>query len=246
MESFFLAETLKYLYLLFDNGGGPTNLVDTGPYKYIFNTEGHVFPAPGDVTARRHSLVAKRPNNHRHSFGAKPSTPAGLLEQESAKLARPGFNVLVDDTTSTHNDTVVVPANAHAMKSPNSPGNVCPRYAFPRGKSKRLRIPISYSVAWRLRPQCKRAPARGLHGACFKVEADPLERAVAHSMTQEGKPTREQCDRAYGDGSDGSAVIHLTEERVELMKRAILANALAEPSKREESGERERRAEDQS
>jgi ER degradation enhancer, mannosidase alpha-like 1 len=38
MESFFLAETLKYLYLLFDED----NFVNKNPYT--FNTEGHIFP----------------------------------------------------------------------------------------------------------------------------------------------------------------------------------------------------------
>ncbi|GER25487.1 Mannosyl-oligosaccharide 1,2-alpha-mannosidase IA [Striga asiatica] len=45
MESFFLAETVKYLWLLFDLAAGPDNLVETGPYKYIFSTEGHLLPA---------------------------------------------------------------------------------------------------------------------------------------------------------------------------------------------------------
>ncbi|KAI3707541.1 hypothetical protein L6452_26161 [Arctium lappa] len=44
MESFFLAETVKYLWLLFDLAAGPDNLVENGPYKYIFSTEGHLFP----------------------------------------------------------------------------------------------------------------------------------------------------------------------------------------------------------
>eukprot|EP01122_Echinamoeba_exundans_P005148 TRINITY_DN1531_c0_g1_i3.p1 TRINITY_DN1531_c0_g1~~TRINITY_DN1531_c0_g1_i3.p1 ORF type:complete len:653 (-),score=119.87 TRINITY_DN1531_c0_g1_i3:66-2024(-) len=38
MESFFLAETLKYLYLLFDDD----NFINTG--QYVFNTEGHPIP----------------------------------------------------------------------------------------------------------------------------------------------------------------------------------------------------------
>ncbi|KAJ1398909.1 Six-hairpin glycosidase-like superfamily [Sesbania bispinosa] len=45
MESFFLAETVKYLWLLFDLAVGPDNLVENGPYKYIFSTEGHLLPA---------------------------------------------------------------------------------------------------------------------------------------------------------------------------------------------------------
>jgi hypothetical protein len=38
MESFFLAETLKYLYLLYDDD----NFINTG--HYVFNTEGHPIP----------------------------------------------------------------------------------------------------------------------------------------------------------------------------------------------------------
>lgn len=39
MESFFLGETLKYLYLLFSDQLGPLSL-DT----YVFNTEAHPLP----------------------------------------------------------------------------------------------------------------------------------------------------------------------------------------------------------
>ncbi|KAK9664648.1 hypothetical protein RND81_14G058300 [Saponaria officinalis] len=49
MESFFLAETVKYLWLLFDLAVGPDNLVENGPYKYIFSTEGHLLPATPQV-----------------------------------------------------------------------------------------------------------------------------------------------------------------------------------------------------
>lgn len=38
MDSFFLTETLKYLYLLFDTN----NFINTG--NYIFTTEAHIFP----------------------------------------------------------------------------------------------------------------------------------------------------------------------------------------------------------
>ena len=39
-ESFFLSETCKYLYLLFDTD----NPVNTMSERYVFTTEGHVFP----------------------------------------------------------------------------------------------------------------------------------------------------------------------------------------------------------
>ncbi|KAI3877938.1 hypothetical protein MKX03_005733 [Papaver bracteatum] len=50
MESFFLAETVKYLWLLFDLAAGPDNLVENGPYKYIFSTEGHLLPATPEIS----------------------------------------------------------------------------------------------------------------------------------------------------------------------------------------------------
>ncbi|KAF8663869.1 hypothetical protein HU200_055204 [Digitaria exilis] len=49
MESFFLAETVKYLWLLFDLGAGPDNIVENGPYKYIFSTEGHLLPVTPQI-----------------------------------------------------------------------------------------------------------------------------------------------------------------------------------------------------
>ncbi|XP_077245578.1 glycosyl hydrolase family 47 protein isoform X2 [Tasmannia lanceolata] len=63
MESFFLAETfqVKYLWLLFDLAAGPNNLVENGPYKYIFSTEGHLLPASPQI-----SLV----HEHCSYFGA--------------------------------------------------------------------------------------------------------------------------------------------------------------------------------
>ncbi|KAG6727127.1 hypothetical protein I3842_02G115500 [Carya illinoinensis] len=50
MESFFLAETVKYLWLLFDLAVGPDNLVENGPYKYVFSTEGHLLPATPQIS----------------------------------------------------------------------------------------------------------------------------------------------------------------------------------------------------
>lgn len=42
MESFFLAETLKYAYLLFDKN----NFIHDIKYPYVFNTEGHILYIP--------------------------------------------------------------------------------------------------------------------------------------------------------------------------------------------------------
>ncbi|XP_034199560.1 alpha-mannosidase I MNS4 isoform X2 [Prunus dulcis] len=72
MESFFLAETVKYLWLLFDLAVGPDNLVENGPYKYIFSTEGHLLPATPEI-----SLVRE----HCSYFGAYCHT--GNMQNES-------------------------------------------------------------------------------------------------------------------------------------------------------------------
>lgn len=53
MESFFLAETVKYLWLLFDLAAGSHNLVESGPYNYIFSTEGHLLPATPQISLVR-------------------------------------------------------------------------------------------------------------------------------------------------------------------------------------------------
>ncbi|CAK7327170.1 unnamed protein product [Dovyalis caffra] len=74
MESFFLAETVKYLWLLFDLASGPDNLVENGPYKYVFSTEGHLLPATPQI-----SLIRE----HCSYFGAY--CKSGDIEQESHK-----------------------------------------------------------------------------------------------------------------------------------------------------------------
>ncbi|XP_002985136.2 alpha-mannosidase I MNS4 [Selaginella moellendorffii] len=50
MESFFLSETVKYLYLLFDLAAGGDNIVENGPYPYLFSTEGHLFPLTPQIS----------------------------------------------------------------------------------------------------------------------------------------------------------------------------------------------------
>ncbi|KAJ3129480.1 alpha mannosidase-like protein [Nowakowskiella sp. JEL0407] len=55
MESFFLSETLKYLYLLFDTD----NFINKPDSNWIFTTEGHIFP----VTRQSSLKYAKKPTN---------------------------------------------------------------------------------------------------------------------------------------------------------------------------------------
>ncbi|KAL5034787.1 hypothetical protein RTP6_002580 [Batrachochytrium dendrobatidis] len=49
MESFFLSETLKYLYLLFDE----ENFVNEPNSNFIFTTEGHFFPLSNDFPVKK-------------------------------------------------------------------------------------------------------------------------------------------------------------------------------------------------
>ena len=48
-ESFFLSETVKYLYLLFDT----ENPINAHERRYVFSTEGHVFPLAGKYFKNR-------------------------------------------------------------------------------------------------------------------------------------------------------------------------------------------------
>ncbi|KAI8835594.1 glycoside hydrolase [Chytriomyces cf. hyalinus JEL632] len=57
MESFFLSETLKYLYLLFDED----NVLNRLHSNFVFTTEGHVLPLPRNTT-RIHTGALPLPN----------------------------------------------------------------------------------------------------------------------------------------------------------------------------------------
>jgi mannosidase alpha-like ER degradation enhancer 2 len=62
MESFFLSETLKYLYLLFDAALDRENIVDGGPYPYVFTTERQVLLLSFVVVANRFASGARPPS----------------------------------------------------------------------------------------------------------------------------------------------------------------------------------------
>lgn len=64
METFFLGETLKYLYLLF----GDKNVLPLD--KFVFNTEAHPFPIIGDMAIqwRINSKTHNREQNIYNSY----------------------------------------------------------------------------------------------------------------------------------------------------------------------------------
>jgi len=60
MDSYFLAETVKYMYLLFDDSEWTRDFRD--PSKYIFNTEAHLLPLP-EPPSKEFLLSPKNPPN---------------------------------------------------------------------------------------------------------------------------------------------------------------------------------------
>jgi hypothetical protein len=74
MNSFFLAETLKYLYLLFDDG---SNFVHSGARgrRYLFNTEGHVLPVRRQFFAPANRSLGTPPRRFRSFSLSLPPRP---------------------------------------------------------------------------------------------------------------------------------------------------------------------------
>uniref|UniRef100_A0A2P2KRM7 alpha-1,2-Mannosidase n=1 Tax=Rhizophora mucronata TaxID=61149 RepID=A0A2P2KRM7_RHIMU len=119
MESFFLAETVKYLWLLFDLAVGPDNLVENGPYKYIFSTEGHLLPATPQI-----SLVRE----HCSYFGAY--CRSGDIVQDSHK-SNTSLNPGKTNTTSFYGGWIHggYPSDSLFVESSSSSGlikGLCP------------------------------------------------------------------------------------------------------------------------
>lgn len=83
MESFFLSEALKYLYLLFDANN--TDLVHQDNAAFVFNTEAH--PIPVSTFFRRETTSSKK--DGRADEPATATKPTGL------RCRRPAFGALV-------------------------------------------------------------------------------------------------------------------------------------------------------
>jgi len=77
MESFWLAETLKYLFLLLDDSDPPLLPLD----QFVFNTEAHPLPIAGSAAAAAAAAHARAGPS-----GAGPS--AGTLDERLQARAR--------------------------------------------------------------------------------------------------------------------------------------------------------------
>ena len=72
MESFFLSETLKYLFLLFDAGAGGQSAFNDPENSYVFTTEGHIFPLERDMRDTDISSILR-------DYGPERTAGQGLL-----------------------------------------------------------------------------------------------------------------------------------------------------------------------
>ncbi|XP_053208981.1 ER degradation-enhancing alpha-mannosidase-like protein 1 [Panonychus citri] len=70
MESFFLSETCKYLYLLFDTD----NPLNRDAAKFIFSTEGHIFPVTWRYRRKAWEDVDKFVNDSSSSSSSSASS----------------------------------------------------------------------------------------------------------------------------------------------------------------------------
>ncbi|XP_010441994.1 PREDICTED: alpha-mannosidase I MNS4 [Camelina sativa] len=112
MESFFLAETVKYLWLLFDLAVDSDNLVDNGPYKYIFSTEGHLLPLTPQISlAREHC-------SYLGGYCSSNSTKREqeVLEEESSNDARSNIYPYHESFPVTGLIKGICPGLTHAQK----------------------------------------------------------------------------------------------------------------------------------
>ncbi|KAI8561202.1 hypothetical protein RHMOL_Rhmol04G0319700 [Rhododendron molle] len=126
MESFFLAETVKYLWLLFDLAAGPDNLVENGPYKYLFSTEGHLLPATPQISlVHEHCSYfgAYCISNHSRQKSYTSDISTDSLETNSTRLCRgPVSSSFVLDSSSQKSTSVsglikgVCPGLTHGQK----------------------------------------------------------------------------------------------------------------------------------
>jgi len=116
MNSFFLAETLKYLYLLFDDG---SHFVHAGEKTYLFNTEGHVLPIKLEYfKANNHSLSGKRASCQR------PRT-ADQLKLATMDISQPFRQ------QKEHQDTLNMTVSPHPSVPPTEAISVEPSQGIP-------------------------------------------------------------------------------------------------------------------
>ncbi|RDA89528.1 hypothetical protein CP533_1519 [Ophiocordyceps camponoti-saundersi (nom. inval.)] len=84
MESFFLGETTKYMYLLFDPDH-PLNNLDAA---FVFTTEGHPLILPRRGQKRQHHHHHHHHHNHNHSHSHSHNRPEGQGEARQSSSSK--------------------------------------------------------------------------------------------------------------------------------------------------------------
>ncbi|ORY37680.1 hypothetical protein BCR33DRAFT_663463 [Rhizoclosmatium globosum] len=132
MESFFLSETLKYLYLLFDT----ENIFNKHQTNFIYTTEGHVLPIH-PISRSRNKPIPSSPskppirpltcplpsvhfNYHLPTFtGTHAPLPISEIQAINQMLGLhtyASFNLLEEPTTCKQNHTLVVPGSPELVQ----------------------------------------------------------------------------------------------------------------------------------
>lgn len=142
MESFFLTETLKYLYLLFDAALDRENIVDGGPYPYIFTTEAHILPMISSINSQDH--------RERHSKSRPATTASSLMRSllQGSVAAISNFRHDINDYYQSR--TADKFCNYHSMlwqiglrPAPERPHNLTERLRLITGRPKGIRTLIN-------------------------------------------------------------------------------------------------------
>lgn len=125
MESFFLGETTKYMYLLFDPDH-PLNNLDAA---YVFTTEGHPLVLPKKDQARsRPRSRAKRTMNRSQTGGKKPASKGVSLLSENFTNTCPAppplAEPLTGSATAARPDLFGVSRFTNLYNTPNMRGPV--------------------------------------------------------------------------------------------------------------------------
>ncbi|THG06277.1 hypothetical protein TEA_006052 [Camellia sinensis var. sinensis] len=94
---------VKYLWLLFDLAAGSDNLLENGPYKYIFSTEGHLLPATPQISlVREHCTYfgAYCRGSHLRQESYASDISMNSQENNGSRLCSSVFTSFASDSTS--------------------------------------------------------------------------------------------------------------------------------------------------
>ncbi|GBG76786.1 hypothetical protein CBR_g23002 [Chara braunii] len=133
MESFFLSETVKYLWLLFDSAVGGNDFVANGPHPYIFTTEGHLFPIRPEYSLRsEHCTYPGSPCKvGLKGQAAKKATEGQHLDHDVGRTGKGSWSAASrqDDSQAKEQEEWEV-ARSRGRQAAQSLAGLCPKPSF--------------------------------------------------------------------------------------------------------------------